>query len=241
MSKNRTNPHIWQWEYLVIKKLVIELKKFSNSLPQTYTLLDIGCGDKPYKNLFANASSYIGLDIVDGPEVDVVGKAWNLPFEDNSFDVIISTQVLEHTEKVEKTVSEIQRVLKPGGKLFISAPFAFQEHGAPYDFWRFTQFGLRTLFHEFSIDALIPLQGFFNTHRRLSNMFFASLYKLEVTSWLFAPIFLINNIRAIISETLFMTVTKMFRSKFFSDAHWSLVENYALVATNTKPDQSQSV
>lgn len=239
MSKNRTNPHIWEWEYLVIKQLVVELKKFSNSLPQTYALLDIGCGEKPYKSLFANASSYTGLDIVDGPEVDVVGKAWSLPFEDNSFDVIISTQVLEHTEKVEKTVEEIQRVLKPGGTLFISAPFAFQEHGGPYDFWRFTQYGLRTLFSKFSINSITPLQGFFTTQRRLSNVFLLNLYKQEVTRRILIPIFLFNNISAIICETIFLAFIKITKSKFFSDSYWSLVENYALVATNTKPDTSQ--
>lgn len=118
MSDDKTRPHIWQWDYLGMKPLLREMKKFIATLPTEYKLLDLGCGSKPYKNLFAGTTQYIGLDIVDGPEVDVVGNAWELPFPDNSFDVIISTQVLEHTEKVEQTVREIQRVVKPGGQIF---------------------------------------------------------------------------------------------------------------------------
>lgn len=68
---------------------------------------------------------------------------------DKSFDFVVCTEVLEHTLQPFKAVSEIHRILKPGGLVFVTAPFNFRIHGPLPDCWRFTEHGLRALFSDF--------------------------------------------------------------------------------------------
>lgn len=227
-----------------MKPLAREITAFAKSLPVQYDLLDVGCGSKPYKALFTGAQTYTGLDIVEGPNVDIVGKAWELPLPDNSVDVIISTQVLEHTEQFEKTVSEMQRVLKPGGRIFISAPFAFQEHGMPYDYWRFTQSGLRSVFANFTIEQVKPLQGTIGTLYRLWNSFLVNTGPQPLTHYIFAPVYVLTNLAGIICDAICNVLfswqdavihTLLKRETHFHRNYWALTENYALVARNDSP------
>jgi SAM-dependent methyltransferase len=112
-------------------------------------ILDFGCGSKPYESLFINASSYTGVDIeVSGhnhacSRVDVYYDGNTLPFPDAHFDAVVSFEVFEHVFNIDEAMSEIRRVLKPGGQLLITVPFAWDEHEAPYDFARYTSFGIR--------------------------------------------------------------------------------------------------
>jgi ubiquinone/menaquinone biosynthesis C-methylase UbiE len=109
--------------------------------------LDLGCGLKPYLSSFSDAQ-YTGIDVqVSGADLDM--KAPDLyfdgnriPFPDKHFDGILCTQVLEHAVDSELLLNECSRVLKPAGSLIISVPFIYREHEQPYDFRRFTSFGL---------------------------------------------------------------------------------------------------
>jgi SAM-dependent methyltransferase len=76
----------------------------------------------------------------------------------NRFDYVICTEVLEHTLQPFDAVNEIERILKPGGLTFISAPFNFRIHGPLPDCWRFTEHGLRALFKNFEIIELKGLE-----------------------------------------------------------------------------------
>ncbi|HET7612911.1 MAG TPA: class I SAM-dependent methyltransferase, partial [Gemmatimonadaceae bacterium] len=113
-------------------------------------VLDVGCGEKPYRRLFDQPAEYVGLDIAAGPQVDIVvqpGERWPLP--DAHFDVLISNQVLEHVADLDFTLAEMKRVVKPGGTVVVSIPFIYNEHGSPYDFQRFTVYRARQLFEKF--------------------------------------------------------------------------------------------
>jgi SAM-dependent methyltransferase len=81
----------------------------------------------------------------DNEKIDVFYDGNAFPFEDSSFDSIISNQVLEHVFNPDKHLSEIRRVLKTGGKILISVPFLWDEHEQPYDYARYSSFGLRHL------------------------------------------------------------------------------------------------
>jgi SAM-dependent methyltransferase len=111
-------------------------------------VLDFGCGSKPYESLFVNAKSYVGVDIeLSGhnhkdSKVDYFYDGKKLPFNDASFDAIVCFEVLEHVFNIEEVLAEIYRVLKPNGQLLISIPFAWDEHEIPYDFARYTSFGI---------------------------------------------------------------------------------------------------
>jgi len=113
----------------------------------TGNLLDFGCGSKPYESIFSNATSYVGVDIeVSGhshldSKVDVFYDGKTLPFPDAQFDSIVSFEVFEHVFNPDELFTELNRVLKPGGKILISVPFAWGEHEQPYDYARYTSFG----------------------------------------------------------------------------------------------------
>lgn len=76
----------------------------------------------------------------------------------NKFDVVVCTEVLEHTLQPFDAVDEIERILKPGGVALISVPYNFRIHGPLPDCWRFTEHGLRALFKNFDILTLDALE-----------------------------------------------------------------------------------
>lgn len=112
-------------------------------------LLDVGCGRKPYRNLFA-ATEYVGMEI-DTPEnrankqADCFYDGTCFPFPDQYFDGVICNQVLEHVFTPDLFLTEIERVLKPGGKLLLTVPFVWDEHEQPWDYGRYSSFGLKSL------------------------------------------------------------------------------------------------
>lgn len=141
------NQRPWHFQWLVMSDLRRAVKATSENVYPGSKVLDVGCGSKPYKPYLPDNIEYHGLDIPGGSpdpdyEVDPL-QAW--PIEDNYYDIIICHQVLEHVEDVNLTLSEMARVLKPQGKVIISVPFLYSEHGAPYDFRRFTAYGLERL------------------------------------------------------------------------------------------------
>ena len=109
-------------------------------------VLDVGCGSKPYRQLVP-VEDYVGLEI-DTPEMRELGAAdlyytgTIFPAADASFDTVICSQVLEHIFEPEEFLAEIRRVLRPGGQLLLATPFVWDEHHQPYDFGRYSSFGL---------------------------------------------------------------------------------------------------
>jgi SAM-dependent methyltransferase len=92
---------------------------------------------------------YTGLDVAKGPNVDVVTPdPYRFPFEDGTFDVVLSGSTMEHVEAIWRWVPELARVLKPGGLLAIVTHWTFPEHRYPVDCWRIMPDGMRYLFDE---------------------------------------------------------------------------------------------
>jgi len=120
-------------------------------------ILDVGCGQKPYQQLF-NATSYTGLEI-DTPDnrknkkADFFYDGTLFPFADGEFDGVIMNEVFEHVFTPDSFLSEVNRVLKVEGTLFMTLPFVWDEHEQPFDFARYSSFGIRSLLerHEFTI------------------------------------------------------------------------------------------
>ncbi len=116
-------------------------------------ILDVGSldqiGDYNYRNIFSEPNwSYTGLDIKAGNNVDIViTDIYNwFEIEDNSFDVIVSGQFFEHLEFFWLTMSQIERVLKPGGRVCIIAPSAGHKHnGDMLNCYRFHEDGLKAM------------------------------------------------------------------------------------------------
>jgi SAM-dependent methyltransferase len=144
--------------YIIRSGLYKSILRISPSIKGV--ILDFGCGSKPYESLFVNASSYTGVDIeVSGhshehSKVDVYYDGKTLPFPDEHFDAVVSFEVFEHVFNIDETLREIRRVLKPGGQILITTPFAWDEHEIPYDFARYTSYGIRNILERNSFDVL---------------------------------------------------------------------------------------
>jgi SAM-dependent methyltransferase len=112
-------------------------------------------------NLGSGTSSFgdsvINVDFSAFQNVDIVANILDLPFEDNCFDFVVLTEVIEHIESPELLVSEIIRILKKDGYLVFTSPFMIGFHASPNDFQRYTVSGLRKLFSDFEI---IEIQSF---------------------------------------------------------------------------------
>jgi SAM-dependent methyltransferase len=113
------------------------------------TTLDLGCGAGPYADYFPHR---IGFDVQPGPAVHIVGDAHDLgTFEDEQFECVLCSEVLEHLHTPTRAIDEIHRVLKPGGRLILTTRFIFPIHEAPGDYYRYTKYGLRHLLQCFEI------------------------------------------------------------------------------------------
>jgi SAM-dependent methyltransferase len=136
----------------IIRQYIEKVATFING-----DVLDVGCGDKPYRSVFVNAKSYIGVDrpsVVDGVRsniterkkvIDVIGFAESLPFHSGSFDVVIATQLIEHLAHPDLFFKESSRVLRLGGLLIVTFPMVGTLHEEPYDYFRYTEHGVKIL------------------------------------------------------------------------------------------------
>lgn len=144
-------------------------------------LLDVGCGTKPYQQLF-DVEQYLGLDIDSVPTrksgvADYLYDGHKFPLQNGEFDAVLCNQVLEHVFNPNDFLLEIHRVLTPGGKLLLTVPFVWDEHEQPFDYARYSSYGLMSLLKK----------GGFNIieHRKLGadvtvifQLFNAYLYKI---------------------------------------------------------------
>jgi len=166
-------------------------------------VLDLGCGpNASYAKYFPNR---VGFDIVPGPGVDVVGDAHNLPFEDEKFDTILCTDVLDHLHSPEIVISEMRRVLKPGGKVISITRFIFPLHEVPHDYYRFTKYGLRYLFRDWEI---LELTEEANTIETIAVIFQRIGFQCEIL--FLKPLKLVFFITARILMLFSFIITKQF-------------------------------
>ena len=137
-------------------------------------LIDVGCGTKQYEGCLGEGiTEHLGLDRMESPhglqKVDLIGTAYDIPVEDNSFDSILCTEVLEHLEEPSRALTECRRALKPGGYALFTSPFIWHLHEEPRDFYRYSEHGLRYLFetNDFEVVEITPLNGFWATFGQL--------------------------------------------------------------------------
>ncbi len=148
------------------------LKEFLNeaaaSLTEGALVLDAGAGNCLYKNLFSRfvyeSADFCQIEKQYG-EITYVCDLKNIPVEDNRYDMVILTQVLEHMSEPREILQEIYRVLKPNGEIWLSAPFFYEEHEAPFDFYRYTRFGFKHLLEAvgFKLQKVDWLEGYYGT------------------------------------------------------------------------------
>jgi SAM-dependent methyltransferase len=167
---------------------VYKLKRFVAEAAQTTQagarVLDAGAGDGRFTGLFGH-TRYVGVDLAVGDtrwdfsQLDALSNLTALPFAEDQFDVVLCTQVLEHVREPRAVLGEIQRVLRPGGRLYLSVPQSWHQHQKPYDYFRYTSFGLRYLFTAsgLCVEKIEPMGGYF---------WFLSFQLQNINYWLFS-------------------------------------------------------
>jgi SAM-dependent methyltransferase len=144
--------------FIIRRALYVNIKRISPLL--TGKLLDFGCGSKPYKSLFYNAKDYVGIDNYSSShdhknsEIDFSYDGKKLPFKNDEFDSVFSSEVFEHIFNIDEILIELNRVLKINGKLLITIPFAWEEHEQPFDFARYTSYGIKFLLEKYKFNIL---------------------------------------------------------------------------------------
>jgi SAM-dependent methyltransferase len=137
-------------------------------------VLEIGSRNVTGSNLrhLFDKADYVGFDFYPGENVDVVGDAHKLSsyFEGAQFDLIFSSAVFEHLHMPWVVATEIEKLLKVGGHVFIETHFSHSSHERPWHFFQFSDMGLRALFNDAMGFDLIesgmsnPIFGYFG-HR----------------------------------------------------------------------------
>ncbi len=149
-------------------------------------VLDVGCGDKPYRKLFAHVDVYIGIEISPNGASDLVANALSLPFRDNSFDTILCNEVLEHVPEPKLLMSEAFRVLKSGGVLILTTPQTWGLHLEPTDYYRYTKYGLRYLAEIAGLEVIevSPTCGLWATIAQRMSDTVINTYAIRAPFWL---------------------------------------------------------
>jgi SAM-dependent methyltransferase len=142
-------------------------------------MLDVGCGERPYEELFApHVSRYVGLEyppVADNlhPEiwqklelirgvVDVWGDGQRMPFRSGMFDTVLALEMLEHVADPDACLAEIARVLRTDGTLLLTVPLVAPLHQWPFDFYRYTPRGIEAMLlrRGFAIEQITPRGNF---------------------------------------------------------------------------------
>lgn len=240
-------PNLLSNNYLSRKPIEKAMQEFAKNFSSNQKVLDIGCGNKPYAKYFS--CQYIGLDPCSMAKADITAEAWNIPMKDDELDGIILNQSLEHIEKINETISEIKRILRPGGICIITAPQTMRNHSCPIpsekiilnnfdknkikffnvDYFRFTKFGLICLFKDFKILELRETSGYFGTIIQLINYFLAIFRPIKI---ILSPVHLILNIMGLALDGSFSLI-KNFNiktyNKFYELMYLSLTLNYIMI------------
>lgn len=132
------------------------------------TVIDAGAGECQYKPLFDHVN-YLAVDLCVGDanwdfsRIDINAPLHDIPLPDGTADVVLCTEVLEHVPNPHQVVAELARLLKPGGSLYLTVPFSAREHQVPYDFFRYTQYGVRYLCEQagLEVEYVRPVRGDF--------------------------------------------------------------------------------
>lgn len=158
-----------------------KLRVFADQLDKK-RILDIGAGHQHYRPLFETKNTYEACDLESGfhqeKKPDFYASVYAIPREKETYDVVLLLQVLEHLEFPLDGLKEIHRILKKGGRVFISVPQAAGDHFEPHHYFNYTQYGLQSVLRQSGFRIL--------EQYRLSGMFAYvgnRLYKLGIMTY----------------------------------------------------------
>jgi SAM-dependent methyltransferase len=151
----------WHRLAYIVRVLPIRLETLAAELqvPADGRVLDYGCAEQPYRGFFGPDVEFVGADLEGNPHATLtLGDGGVIPAPANSFDAVLSTQVLEHVAEPHTYLAECMRVLRPGGRLLLSTHGIMVYHPDPVDWWRWTSAGLRRIAEEAGFE-IVRLEG----------------------------------------------------------------------------------
>lgn len=170
-------------------------------------VLDIGGKGNPSYRRFIKlpkSGRFYVLDLVPDSTAHIAGSAIRLPIRSESCDIILCFNVLEHVFGHASVLSEIRRVLKPGGEVYAYVPFLVPVHADPFDHWRYTPATLEKIFESAGFMAVsVTAQG---------GLFFV-LYDLLGSFWRFAPVRLLVGSATILIDSLYTSFVGQKRNR----------------------------
>ena len=214
------------------------------SYDRTGLLVDIGCGQQPYRALLPSARrvgidlpGYAGGDAAEQPSIDCYGDAQVIPLRDGVAATVVAIQVLEHVPDPGGLLGEIYRILSPGGSVLVTAPQSFPMHGIPYDFYRYTEYGLRHLLEKagFVVES-VEKNGSFGAYLGLMiNVYlFQHFFEFRKRYWMKA---LLGALKVLLTPVLLLVVfivnvAGLLLDKIFDDPYFT--SNYTVLAKKPK-------
>ena len=189
----RLFPSLKDPNYLVLRSRRLRFASYVRGLPNHLTVLDVGGRYQPYRPLLdGKVSNYFGLDVQRTELVDVVASGEHIPFRDETFDLVIVTQVFEYFGDPHRAANELRRVLKPGGSVVASVA-ALAPRFVDEERWRYLPLGIKTIFAPFSNVSITPELLSLGSFCRLINLglhdFLKSRVLKAVYEWTACPIF----------------------------------------------------
>lgn len=208
---------------------------FARTIEDGALVLDAGAGQAPYSDLFA----HVNYESADFEKVNkryaestYVCDLKEIPVENNRFDHVLFSQVMEHLPEPLTVLSELFRVLKPGGSLFCSCPLFFPEHEQPFDYYRYTQFAHRHLFEKvgFEVTDISWLEGYLGTvafqmEFAYRNLPLNPLAKSNpLLGWTLSPLMAASKVAAFLGAGVFSRIDRV---SIYSDK--GMPKNYVIV------------
>jgi SAM-dependent methyltransferase len=204
-ATDRLQPSLFQYDYLALSTLSADVRRLLKEVPpptqaESGIALDIGCGRSPYRVLAESRGFHLKtLDISADTAPDFVGTVEHTGLPDGFADLVLCTQVLEHSLDPERGLRDIHRILRPGGHLIVTVPHVWFYHPHPNDNWRFTQEGLAriALRTGFEPRLLLSQGGSALSLFQIGNfLLYGAIGKLG------APAYLVGNVIGLLADRL---------------------------------------
>lgn len=232
MKKNLVFPHpnnkahnwlLYEQSYA----LLLKLQKFIKG-----HVYDLGCGEMPYREwVLSYADAYTGIDwsgTLHELKADIVADLNEpLPIDSEVADTVLTFSVMEHLRKPQHFLDESYRILKRKGAIILQVPFMWWIHEAPYDYFRYTPYGLTYLLEEsgYTDIQILPQGGFFTMMVLKTNYFSLRLLRgPRFLRWLLRTFF----------GVFWYTGQKLAPYLDKLDRHWAL-ETGGYIVTAKKP------
>ena len=154
-AARRSHPRLADYDYLALRSLREDVERLIARVEGPGRALDVGSGASPYRQVLeARRLTVETLDLSAASSPDHVGSADRTGLPSESFNLVVCTQVVEHVDDPSAVITEIARILRPGGHLILSAPHVWFFHPHPHDYWRFTQQGIVRLVETAGLEPL---------------------------------------------------------------------------------------